>query len=224
MLIVNITDTRNLLKELGLSVPVGNSDAGSYFNTKILEAVDYGVRLVSRLPFCVCSRSSNRWPMFTRGLLILPLLPEPNGRGTSSRTPTSTSQRHCQTSPICRSLRSAGQRWGVSFLVAHVNANGGTRRLPRTRNTRTMEDRPLVNRTFRPSWITSCVNRTRRESSISGSSSSMRSGRMTFTVVSRVTGACCTRSTYLVFLQSQTLTDSPHSKTLKGVTIPDCPI
>lgn len=42
-LIVNITDTRNLLKSLQLSVPVGNSDAGSYFNNKVLEAVDYGM-------------------------------------------------------------------------------------------------------------------------------------------------------------------------------------
>jgi len=50
-LIVNITDTRNLLKSLGLSVPVGNSDAGSYFNTKVLQAVDYGVCLGS-------------WPLF----------------------------------------------------------------------------------------------------------------------------------------------------------------
>jgi len=43
LLIVNITDTRNLLSSLGLSIPVGNSDAGSYFNTKVLEAVDYGM-------------------------------------------------------------------------------------------------------------------------------------------------------------------------------------
>jgi len=43
LLIVNITDTRNLLKSLGLSIPVGNSDAGSYFNNKVLEAVDYGM-------------------------------------------------------------------------------------------------------------------------------------------------------------------------------------
>jgi len=45
LLIVNITDTRNLLTSLGLSVPVGNSDAGSYFNTKVMEAIDYGVCL-----------------------------------------------------------------------------------------------------------------------------------------------------------------------------------
>lgn len=43
LLIVNITDTRNMLKTMGLSIPVGNSDAGSYFNTKVLEAVDYGM-------------------------------------------------------------------------------------------------------------------------------------------------------------------------------------
>ncbi|KAF9648006.1 glycoside hydrolase [Thelephora ganbajun] len=43
LLIVNITDTRNLLKGLELSIPVGNSDAGSYFNTKVLQAVDYGM-------------------------------------------------------------------------------------------------------------------------------------------------------------------------------------
>lgn len=54
LLIVNITDTRNLLKSLGLSVPVGNSDAGSYFNTKILEAVDYGVCLSSQPFVCAC--------------------------------------------------------------------------------------------------------------------------------------------------------------------------
>ena len=45
LLIVNITDTRNLLSSLGISVPVGNSDAGSYFNTKVMEAIDYGVCL-----------------------------------------------------------------------------------------------------------------------------------------------------------------------------------
>lgn len=28
---------------LGKTIPVGNSDAGSYFNTKVLEASDYGV-------------------------------------------------------------------------------------------------------------------------------------------------------------------------------------
>jgi hypothetical protein len=45
LLISNITDTRNKLKALNLpkTLPVGNSDAGSYFSTLVLEAIDYGV-------------------------------------------------------------------------------------------------------------------------------------------------------------------------------------
>lgn len=45
LLIANITDTRNQLKALNLPVtlPVGTADAGAYFNTLVLEAVDYGV-------------------------------------------------------------------------------------------------------------------------------------------------------------------------------------
>jgi exo-beta-1,3-glucanase (GH17 family) len=43
LLIANITDTRNMLSQLNINLPVGNSDAGSYFNTEVLEAVDYGM-------------------------------------------------------------------------------------------------------------------------------------------------------------------------------------
>jgi len=42
-LIVNITDTKNMIAELGLKIPVGNSDAGSYFSTQVLSSVDYGL-------------------------------------------------------------------------------------------------------------------------------------------------------------------------------------
>jgi hypothetical protein len=40
-----------MLASMGLTgvIPVGNADAGAYFNTLVLEAVDYGVRL-----FCSC--------------------------------------------------------------------------------------------------------------------------------------------------------------------------
>lgn len=40
-----INDTRTMLASLNLgkTIPVGNADAGSYFNTKVLEAVDYGM-------------------------------------------------------------------------------------------------------------------------------------------------------------------------------------
>jgi exo-beta-1,3-glucanase (GH17 family) len=45
LLIANITDTRNQLKALKLpkTLPVGNADAGSYFNNLVLAAVDYGM-------------------------------------------------------------------------------------------------------------------------------------------------------------------------------------
>ena len=49
ILIANIKDTRNMLSSLNVNIPVGTSDAGSYFNNKVLAAVDYGVRLPSGL-------------------------------------------------------------------------------------------------------------------------------------------------------------------------------
>ena len=45
LLIANITDTRNAVQALNLpkTIPIGTADAGSYFNTEVLEAVDYGM-------------------------------------------------------------------------------------------------------------------------------------------------------------------------------------
>ncbi|KAG6331196.1 hypothetical protein ID866_7891, partial [Astraeus odoratus] len=43
ILIPYINDTRSMLTEMGLSIPVGTSDAGSYFNNEVLEVVDYGM-------------------------------------------------------------------------------------------------------------------------------------------------------------------------------------
>lgn len=45
ILLQDIADTRQMLKDIGVDgqIPVGNSDAGSYFNTKVLSAVDYGL-------------------------------------------------------------------------------------------------------------------------------------------------------------------------------------
>ncbi|GLB40327.1 putative glycosyl hydrolase 17 family protein [Lyophyllum shimeji] len=43
ILISNIQDTRNMLTSLNVNLPVGTSDAGSYFNTKVLSSVDYGM-------------------------------------------------------------------------------------------------------------------------------------------------------------------------------------
>ncbi|KAG7096700.1 hypothetical protein E1B28_004114 [Marasmius oreades] len=45
LLIANVTDTRQMLADMKLpkTIPVGNSDAGAWFNNKVLEAVDYGM-------------------------------------------------------------------------------------------------------------------------------------------------------------------------------------
>jgi hypothetical protein len=45
ILTANIADTRQMLSGLNINktILVGNSDAGSFFNNKVLEAVDYGV-------------------------------------------------------------------------------------------------------------------------------------------------------------------------------------
>ncbi|KAF7352567.1 Glycoside hydrolase family 17 protein [Mycena venus] len=43
LLLTNITDTMNMVSSMNLDVPVGNADAGSYFNTQILSAVKYGM-------------------------------------------------------------------------------------------------------------------------------------------------------------------------------------
>jgi len=45
LLIANITDTRNMLSSLSLSktIAVGTSDAGAFFNSEVLAAVDYGM-------------------------------------------------------------------------------------------------------------------------------------------------------------------------------------
>ncbi|KAF8238921.1 glycoside hydrolase family 17 protein [Tricholoma matsutake] len=38
-----IQDTRNMLTDMGVNIPVGNSDAGSFFSREILSSVDYGL-------------------------------------------------------------------------------------------------------------------------------------------------------------------------------------
>ncbi|KAF7290974.1 Glycoside hydrolase family 17 protein [Mycena chlorophos] len=43
LLLMNITDARSMLQGIGAKIPVGTSDAGSYFNTKVLQAVDFGL-------------------------------------------------------------------------------------------------------------------------------------------------------------------------------------
>ena len=44
LLLQNITDMKTTLSDMSIDLPVGTSDAGSYFNNEVLAAVDYGVR------------------------------------------------------------------------------------------------------------------------------------------------------------------------------------
>jgi hypothetical protein len=53
MLIGFINDTISTLSSMNLPkpIPVGNADAGAYFNTEVLESVAYGVRYSVTLNF-----------------------------------------------------------------------------------------------------------------------------------------------------------------------------
>jgi hypothetical protein len=50
-LIANIQDTQTTISAMKLSkhIPIGNSDAGAYFNTKVLAAIEYGVGYLLRM-------------------------------------------------------------------------------------------------------------------------------------------------------------------------------
>ena len=50
ILIPNITDTITQLKSAGYDIPVGNAEAGAYFNNEVLANVDFAVRPPCRYP------------------------------------------------------------------------------------------------------------------------------------------------------------------------------
>jgi hypothetical protein len=81
LLVADITDTRDMLGNLGLSkIPrVGTSDAGSYFNSIVLKAVDYGV----------CSL----WMHYSQKYLIRPSI-------VDGKCPSLVCQRQCR--PVSR--------------------------------------------------------------------------------------------------------------------------
>jgi hypothetical protein len=68
LLVPNIEDTRAMLKGMNLdkNVPVGNSDAASYFNNEVLAAIDYGVSFLP--PDAFPSDCQDRWRMSIHGL------------------------------------------------------------------------------------------------------------------------------------------------------------
>ena len=70
ILIADIKDTRSMLSGLGVTLAVGTSDAGAYFNNKVLAEVDYGVRSISSSHCSALSLKTPRvfsWLMYTLG-------------------------------------------------------------------------------------------------------------------------------------------------------------
>ena len=68
MLVGFIQDTQTMLQGMGLSsIPVGNSDAGSYFNNEVLAACAFGVRpyLSSPVLFHYAICLTNDYSFFT---------------------------------------------------------------------------------------------------------------------------------------------------------------
>ncbi|KAH9949946.1 glycoside hydrolase [Amylocystis lapponica] len=61
MLISNITDTRQQLSSMGVNLPVGTADAGAYFNTEVLQSVDYAMSNVHPWFANVSAEESAGW-------------------------------------------------------------------------------------------------------------------------------------------------------------------
>ncbi|KAF8969199.1 glycoside hydrolase superfamily [Flammula alnicola] len=61
ILLADIQDTRSMLQALSVNIPVGNADAGSYFNNEVLAAVDYGMANVHPWFANVSADSSAGW-------------------------------------------------------------------------------------------------------------------------------------------------------------------
>jgi hypothetical protein len=107
LLVPNIEDTRAMLKDMNLdkNIPVGNSDAGSYFNNKVLAAIDYGVCSLSlvwqQMMAILITIDGKCAPMVWAGCnrqcstVDIPVLPRPRCSHSQSVT-KQTSNVHCR--------------------------------------------------------------------------------------------------------------------------------
>ncbi|CAA7259638.1 unnamed protein product [Cyclocybe aegerita] len=59
----NIEDTKKMIADMNLdkTIPVGNSDAGSFFNTQIMEAMDYGLSNVHAWFANTTAEDASKW-------------------------------------------------------------------------------------------------------------------------------------------------------------------
>ena len=110
LLIANITDTRNQLKALNAQIAVGNSDAGSYFNTQVLEAIDYGVGVKCSGVLAAVNDVSVRWLMCTLGLATCRFKTRRVGHGNFSRRIMCNRQPSYPTNRPCTSPKLGGHR------------------------------------------------------------------------------------------------------------------
>ena len=114
ILIEDIEDTRQMLADMGLTgkVQVGNSDAGFYFNTKVLEAIDYGVNLnCLSSPYTLTHRFlQSSCPTCILGSVAFRLTILQVGLGTFLISTTSSQLHACPTTPKCTLQKRVGQR------------------------------------------------------------------------------------------------------------------
>ena len=87
LLIPNITDMQNTIKSLNLKkhLPVGTSDAGAYFNTQVLQAVEFGVSFSLYRRFIRGYTIPVRWQMITLGSATCQLIRQQRGPISFSR-------------------------------------------------------------------------------------------------------------------------------------------
>jgi len=129
ILIADIQDTRSMLKDLSLStnLPVGTSDAGSYFNTLVLEAVDYGMANVHPWFANVSAENAAAWTAdFFQTTDVAPanaLSNKPQMWIAETGWPTNSSDVSNETNgPGTASL--SGLQTFLNTFICQANANG----------------------------------------------------------------------------------------------------
>ncbi|KAF8656178.1 hypothetical protein AX16_002619 [Volvariella volvacea WC 439] len=176
ILIADIQDTRNMLAGMNLdkTLPVGTSDAGSYFNTHVLEAVDYGMANVHPWFANVSAEQGAGWTaQFFQW----------NNLDAATQLPNRPTMYIAETGwPTVGHILLQAITEGIDPSIITRD-----RLMPVTRIT---EPRPHPKLVFRPSWTLSSVKQIRTGLDTSFSSFLMNLGRMLNSVVLRGGGAC----------------------------------
>lgn len=118
ILISNIQDMNTTLKGLNLPkhIPVGTSDAGAYFNTLVLEAIEFGVSYSSYRRFTPEFMVAVRWQMTTHGSPMCRSTRPQGGPGIFSRRIMSNQRQRCPTTRRCILQRLVGHRYKAFYF------------------------------------------------------------------------------------------------------------